>query len=108
MELNLDLDAVRRQLDHEAFVHDPESECYVRRTYLGSVLNLAPSGKYYTAFANANVSDDEITADAAWQESLEIALEARGMELEVDPDDPCDLFVVEICEFDPTAVSAVA
>lgn len=51
-----DLDAIRKELDGEEWESDDAlGGDQVRRVYLGSVLNLCPSGKYYMPWACSNV-----------------------------------------------------
>ena len=85
---------LRRSLDQEPFERvDTYTEA--RRVYLGSVLNLAPSGKYYTPFACSNVTEEEAEKDELFFEQLEAELESIGCFLESSEGDPCDLFATE-------------
>lgn len=60
--------------------------------YIGSVLSLSPSGKYYTGFACGNVSDDlDFILDAAWNEALDRLAENAGGCIVTNEGDPCDL-----------------
>jgi len=83
----------------------------VRSIYLGTVMSLAPSGKYYTLWASnlslcpeckgegckycGGVGSREGWEDAIFFDSLKQELEKLGLELEVGKSDPCDLFVVK-------------
>lgn len=62
--------------------------------YLGSSLNLSPSGKYYTPFANSNVTTREAYRDEQWFAALEqVAVEHHGW-IECGEGDPTDLYFV--------------
>jgi len=64
------------------------SEC------LGTCFSLAPSGKYYTPFANSNVDTWDVIRDAAWYDALDDVTESHGMYVASGEGDPCDIFVV--------------
>lgn len=70
-----------------------------QRLFLGTVFSLAPSGKYYTMWANNNVSLSEALQDRVFFEKLELEASAHNMWVE-HGDDPCDIFVVK--SQDPT------
>ena len=98
-----------------------ESGCVEERSvYLGSIFALTPSGKFYTPWANSNVTicqacvehgpdfdgatcgNDacggkccEAHADALWWGQAESELDAAGYSLESGEGDPCDLFAIE-------------
>lgn len=65
--------------------------------YLGSVLSLSPSGKYYTPFANSNVTFKEARVDEAWYAALDRAAEKFSGSIESGEGDPCDLFFALPC-----------
>lgn len=65
--------------------------------YLGSVLSLSPSGKYYTPFANGNVTDAEAKKDEAWYSAMDRAAEKHGGTIESGEGDPCDLYFTLPC-----------
>lgn len=54
--------------------------------YVGSILNIYPSGKFYMPWSS-NVTEEEAAADEEFREELEKELEARGWYME----NPCDL-----------------
>jgi hypothetical protein len=80
--------------DYELVDNAGEREL-VRRIYLGSVFSLYPSGKYYAAFTNSNVSEEEAEKDELWFASAEAELMEIGAFLEHGEGDPADLFVVQ-------------
>lgn len=52
-----DLESLREELDSEEWEDDSFlGDSQTRRVYLGTVFSLLPSGKYYTPWANSNVS----------------------------------------------------
>jgi hypothetical protein len=65
--------------------------------YLGSVLSLSPSGKYYTPFANGNITAKEAKADEAWYAAMDRAAEKHGGSIESGEGDPCDLYFAVPC-----------
>ena len=77
--------------------------------YLGSVLGLSPSGKYYTAFANGNVTKAEAKRDEAWYAAMDSAAEKYGGSIESGEGDPCDLYLSLPCPRQkPATVATVA
>jgi hypothetical protein len=73
---------------------DEEDGVRTRRVFLGTQMSLAPSGKYYTAWANT-LTADELDKDTYWFTELESELATIGVALENGEGDPCDLFAVE-------------
>ena len=59
--------------------------------YLGTVMALTPSGKYYTPFAASGVTEDEAEADAAWCAELDRQAEQHGGYITSGEGDPCDV-----------------
>ncbi len=62
--------------------------CY----YLGSVLSLTPSGKFYMPWACSNVTEAEVLLDEEWWEDLEEVAAEYGMYIFSGEGDPCDIF----------------
>lgn len=75
-----------------------EADANEGRCFLGTVMGLFPSGKYYTTWADSNVTEYEARVDNAYREGLESVLEDRGFWLENGENDPCDVFAV--CEIE--------
>lgn len=63
----------------------------IGRVYLGSVMSIMPSGKYYMPWCTNQSRSDE-TRDAAYWEALEEAAEEHGMWIDGGEGDPTDLF----------------
>lgn len=61
--------------------------------FLGTVMALTPSGKYYTSWANSNVTDEEAELDEQWSEALGTVAEQYGLFVTSGEGDPCDIFV---------------
>ena len=59
--------------------------------FLGTVFNLAPSGKYYT-FWTSNQTEEDVTKDELFYEALDDVAESHGMFIEGGEGDPCDIF----------------
>lgn len=90
----LDLKEIRVKLNKAEWEPMEDDGCS-RRIFLGTRMALTPSGKYYTSWANSNVTQEEAEADEAWFEGVEAELATINATLESGADDPCDLFVVE-------------
>jgi hypothetical protein len=60
--------------------------------FLGAVMALAPSGKFYTAWANSNVGAIEANVDTCFWEALDSVAEEQGGWIERGEGDPCDVF----------------
>lgn len=75
----------------ESWDSDGESFGY---SYLGSVFSIMPSGKYYTFWANGNVTDYEALLDETFNAALDSIAESHGMWIESGEGDPCDLYAV--------------
>ena len=59
--------------------------------YLGSVMSLAPSGKFYMPWTT-NQTNDDVDRDSRWFEALEKAATKFGGYVEHGEGDPTDLF----------------
>ena len=59
-----DLKVVEKKLKEEIPQHDEENDLWFASYYLGSILNILPSGKYYVPFACSNVEVCETCAAA--------------------------------------------
>lgn len=59
--------------------------------FLGTRMSLAPSGKYWTAWAHSNVTRKEVEKDSAWFTALFHAAAKHGGWIRPG-EDPCDLF----------------
>lgn len=95
-ETGLDLEAIRELLDTEEWEDEICEDHQVRRIYLGTVFDLFHSGKYYTAWACSNVTEEEAQRDEEWREAVEEELGTIGACLVNGDGDPCDLFIEEI------------
>jgi hypothetical protein len=74
-----------------------DSDGYYMQEYLGSVMSLMPSGKYYTAWANSNVTEKEAERDERERERMESAANEVGAWLESGEGDPTDIFLCWSC-----------
>lgn len=63
------------------------------RCFLGSVLSLAPSGKYYMSWCS-NYTQAEAEEDQRWFTALDMVVLALGGWIERGEGDPLDLFFV--------------
>lgn len=65
----------------------------VASAFVGTVFNLTPSGKYYTPWANSNVTVAEARADERYWEAFDRVCDKYGLVRESGEGDPCDVFV---------------
>lgn len=61
-------------------------------SYLGTVMNLYPSGKYYMPWCT-NQTDDDVARDSAYAEALEDVADAHDLYVFSGEGDPCDVYV---------------
>lgn len=72
----------------------PDNPEMLQRTmYLGSILSVTPSGKFYTPFANSNVSVKEAAIDEIWWDYMRFQLEEENLFIESGEGDGLDLFL---------------
>jgi hypothetical protein len=69
-----------------------DSEGYQKMHYIGTIFQLSPSGKYYTPFANSNVTQQEADLDEAYWNALDSELDKRGMWRESGEGSTSDIF----------------
>ena len=111
--------AGRDQIEGAEALHDMEGN-KVQSVFLGTVLDLMPSGKFYLPFACSNVEpcprckgtgkhsiypqscdlcqgmgSREVFEDELMNEALERVAESYGCFIESSEGDPCDLFLVQ-------------
>lgn len=91
---NLDIEGIRDEMETSAW-EEVEPGRQERRVFLGTVMALYPSGKYYMPFACSNITEEEGDKDQEWREAVEEDFTALGYSLENGDGDPCDLFAVE-------------
>lgn len=70
-------------------------DCFMKTVWLGTVMGLAPSGKYYLPFACSNVTEEEADTDEEYWSELEEELEANGMILLFEDDSAFATIVVD-------------
>lgn len=74
----------------------------IASTYLGSILHIFPSGKYYMPWCT-NQTRSDVTKDTAFNEALEEIAEANGMYITGSDGDGCDLlaqFTIDFSDYD--------
>lgn len=74
-----------------------DKEC--GRYFLGSILSLTPSGKYYMPWCT-NYTQAEVEEDERWYIALEMIALALGGWIEFGEGDPLDLFFVTDLELE--------
>ena len=97
METNLNYEAIILEMEVADTVEDFDGN-KIKSIYLGTCFDLLPSGKYYTPWANSNVSEEEANQDEEWYNEVEERLSAMGMYLESGEGDPCDLYICKIID----------
>ena len=99
---NAGLDEVIHEFDFkkikEDLVNDPEEYqdeegYYYKSKYLGSVMDISPSGKYYTPLAS-NVTEEDVIIDQIFWEKLEEDAEKEDIIIIHGEGDPTDVFAV--------------
>lgn len=70
---------------------EPEDGSVIGSSYLGSVLSLAPSGKFYMPWTTNQTEEDEYK-DSAFYDALDSVAEEQGGYILNGEDDACDLF----------------
>lgn len=70
-----------------------DADSFVGSAYIGTVFSLTPTGKYYTPFANSNVTEAEAEKDEVWFECLEEVCDEHDVSYTSGEGNPCDLFV---------------
>jgi len=114
--MNINWQAVESELELAPLEADTRS----RLVYLGTIMTLTPSGKYYTPFAHSNVEvcdacqhheppcDPELPCsttqcceackDAAFWLKLETEAEKRGLFVTTNPDCPTDVLIGQLID----------
>lgn len=86
--LKWDWAAIKKDAQENA--QDRGKTCY--HTFLGVVMSLAPSGKYYMPWTT-NQTPHDVQRDEAWYEALGEVAGEHDMYITSGEGDPCDLFV---------------
>ncbi len=69
-----------------------DNEVFVFTQFIGTVMSITPSGKYYTPWTS-NVTEEEAERDQAWWKLMEHCSEQFGMYLHSSEGDPCDVLL---------------
>lgn len=91
--LDFDMEALKAEVENAEIVS--MDDCFMKTVWLGTVMGLAPSGKYYQPFACSNVTEEEANADEEYWSELEEELEANGMSLMFEDDSAFAMIVVD-------------
>jgi hypothetical protein len=70
-----------------------DGEYIVGTSFLGTVFSVMPSGKYWTFWANSNVTQAEAERDSRYLEALERVADKFDLAVISGEGDPCDLLV---------------
>ena len=74
---------------------EPDNDIIILKTYVGSLFHFIPSGKYYTPWANSNVSLREAAIDELWNEFIEDAFSDEEFNFESSENCPTDILLVK-------------
>lgn len=89
-----DLQKLRQEFERAKT--EREDGVLIKRIYLGSILDLLPSGKFYMPWACSNVNLAEVEQDQWWFMTAEREVARLGAFLENGLGDPTDLFAVQV------------
>ena len=90
-----DLEHLKKQIDDEERYTDIDG-IPMKSVFIGTVFALLPSGKYYTPYANSNVSEEEAEKDKEWWQEADDELDKIDAFITPGEGDPCDLFVTRL------------
>jgi len=94
---DIDWEGIKKELEM-AEAYTDECGNLVKAIYLGSFLSLSPSGKYYTPWANSNVTQEEAEEDEKWCEELEEEAGKHGLFVTSGEGDPTDIVIGKVVE----------
>ena len=87
------IEAFEASKDDEDCIKDSfNNEQYIA-VYYGNILDINPSGKYYTPWANSNVSEEEAEEDEEFWEEIERVLSEKGLWYESGEGDALDIYI---------------
>lgn len=72
---------------------DLEEGKEIKCLYIGTIINMSPSGKYYLPFAHSNVSEKEAIRDEIFWCAFEELLNEKGLWTENGEGDALDIFI---------------
>lgn len=90
---DFDMDTLKAEVENAEVMN--VDDCFMKTVWLGTVMGLAPSGKYYLPFACSNVTEEEANADEDYWGELEEELEANDMILLFEDDSAFAAIVVD-------------
>jgi len=80
--------------DDDMIIDDEWNDSKYVSLYVGNILSIMPSGKYYMPFACSNIENvREVLQDECYREALESKLESLGLWMEAGEGDPLDTFI---------------
>ncbi len=93
------IENLKEELEQAEWSDDPcNPDMESKQVYLGTCFDLCPSGKYYTPWANSNVTEEEALKDEEWFERADRELDEIHASLISGEGDPCDLFAAQYRE----------
>jgi len=81
------------QLEYEKCYYESFNQIWVQSLFVGTIMSLTPSGKFYAPFANSNVKIKEAALDELWYEFIEKGLKDYPFCLTLSEYDGCDLLI---------------
>lgn len=92
IEIQYNFLQIEKDLRSNAYIDKYSPDCIRGSVYVGRVMSLYPSGKYYTGWTT-NQTRNDVVRDECFHTALTEALEQRGMWLTSGEGDPTDLYI---------------
>lgn len=97
------IQAILNNPDDDMIVDDEWNDVKYASLYIGSILSIMPSGKYYMPFACSNIENvREALLDECYQDALNEKLEELGLWCESGEGDPLDVFFCKLIDEEVT------
>ena len=94
-EEEFDWEEIEKEIENAEEFTDDEGNRR-KEIFLGTVFSLTPSGKYYTPYANSNVTEEEAAKDEEWWKDIENECEKRNLYITSGEGDPCDIIIGKV------------
>jgi len=96
METGIDWEYVRLELSLAEPCYDELNDITTKEVFLGTVMTLVPSGKYYMPWACSNVTEEEAEKDREWWEAAEAEAEEHGLYITSNEGCATDIMVGQV------------
>ncbi len=94
---DIDWEKLKQEIQQQE-AQDDDCGNRIKQIFLGSVLSITPSGKYYMPFACSNVTEAEAEKDEDWWDEMEKKAGEYGLYLTTSEGDPTDILIGEVIE----------